>query len=85
MKNKPTFDRLLIRRGKKPTETKEGIHIPDQAKDTVRDAVVIAVGPDVKYVKPGDKIFTALRPGTPVEIEDETLYIILESDAFLVR
>lgn len=84
MKHAPTFDRCLIRRDKTPEKTREGMFIPPDCRTVSREAEVVAIGSKVTQVEVGDRVFTALRPGTAVEFDGETLYLVLENDIFSI-
>jgi chaperonin GroES len=88
-KLKPLGDRIVIRPIKREEVTKGGIVLPDTAKEKPQEGEVIAVGPgklseDGKRlemeVKKGDKIIYAKHAGTEVEVDDEELLILQDSD-----
>mgnify|MGYP001564187919 CR=1 FL=1 len=53
---KPLADRVVAVRAEVATKTASGILIPESAQEKTPVFHVKAVGPDVKAVKPGDKI-----------------------------
>lgn len=54
---KPTLDRVLIRGEELPRKTKTGIYLPGEEWKTLPPyGEVLAVGPDVKSVKKGDRV-----------------------------
>ena len=60
-----------------------GIYLPETAsKDKPQQGKVIAVGPDFRGVKKGDKVIFAKYGGTEVEIDNED-YLILGKDDVL--
>jgi len=65
MKIKPLNDRVLVRRI--PEGMKSIIYIPDVARENSKRAEVIAVGPKVHGVKPGDVV---LVPGAASRFPD---------------
>ena len=90
---KPLADRVVV----EPMESetmKGGIIIPDTAKEKPQDGEVIAVGPGkmgddreriAMSVKPGDKVVYGKYAGTEVELGDEKLLIMHESDIIAIR
>ena len=91
MKMRPLGDRVVV----KPLEQKEvkrnGIIIPDTAKEKPQEAEVVAVGKgkiadDGKLiamdVKVGDKVLYGKYSGTEVKIEDVE-YLIMHQDDIL--
>ncbi len=85
----PTFNRVLISRPPPAEEIeaddyKARLFIPEQAQQQPREATVLAIGPDCKIAEPGDHVLTAHK-GTELILNGETLYVILETDIFLVE
>jgi len=56
MNLEPLSDKILVTRESAPAKSTGGIIIPDQAKSKVNRGAVVAVGPEVKYLKEGDKV-----------------------------
>ena len=75
MKLKPLNDRLLVKR--LPEERKSILWIPDIAAKNSQTAEVVAVGPKVYGLKPGDKV---MLPGIAAQIPDweERDYIMVQ-------
>ena len=92
MKLVPLGDRVVIKALVAEETTKSGIVLPGQAKEKPQQAEVVAVGPagviDGKevtmQVKPGDKIIYSKYSGTEVELEEENLIIVKQSDILAV-
>ena len=59
--------------------TKSGILL-GEAKETPAYAVVESVGPDVKTVKPGDKIVYKNYSTTDIKLDDKDYIIVKEED-----
>ena len=53
---KPLADRIVAVREEAKTKTASGLYLPDAAKEQSIVAKVVAVGPEVKYLKVGDRI-----------------------------
>jgi len=90
----PLGDRIVVRLIEREVVTKGGIVLPDTAKEKPQDGEIIAVGPGkisddgtriAMDVKVGDKVLYAKYAGTEVEIDDEKLLIMHESDIMAKR
>jgi len=79
----PTQDRCLVRRDPKVC-AQGGIVIPEQAQIYGREAEVLAVGPQVVQIQPGDRVLTAYGDGSKVEIDGEDVFVILEKQIFVI-
>ena len=92
MKLVPLGDRVVIKALVAEETTKSGIVLPGQAKEKPQQAEVVAVGPGgvidgkevTMQVKPGDKIIYSKYSGTEVELEEENLIIVKQSDILAV-
>ena len=73
----------MVKPFKEETRTKGGIYVPDTAsKEKPQQGEVIAVGPDFKGVKKGDKVLFAKYGGTEVKLDEEE-YLVLGVDDVL--
>ena len=90
----PLGDRVVVRPIDKEEVSKGGIILPDTAKEKPQEGEVIAVGPgrlgdDGKRLaidmKVGDRVIYAKYAGTEVEVDDEKLLIMHESDIMVKR
>ena len=90
----PLGDRIVVKPIEREVVTKGGIVLPDTAKEKPQDGEIIAVGPGkisddgtriAMDVKVGDKVLYAKYAGTEVEIDDEKLLIMHESDIMAKR
>jgi chaperonin GroES len=90
---KPLADRVLV----KPIEALEvkkgGIIIPDTAKEKPMQGEVVACGDGLKTedgkivamtVKKGDKILYGKYSGTEINVNDEDMLIMRESDVLAI-
>ena len=86
---KPLHDRVLVRRVESDEKTAGGLIIPDSAKETPAEGIVVSVGAGAKDddgdriamdVAEGDKILFGKWSGTEVTIDGEELLIMKESD-----
>lgn len=79
---RPRGDFIIIRqedRGKV-----RGLHMPDQAAEGKR-LVVVAIGPDVQHLEPGDEIVITVAPDNVARIPGEGhLYLTRQANAAAV-
>ena len=90
---KPLADRVIVKPMEAEEKTKDGIILPDTAKEKPIEGTIIAVGPgkitedgkQVKMeVKEGDKVLYGKYSGTEVTVEGEEYLIMRESDIFAI-
>ncbi|MCM1021928.1 MAG: co-chaperone GroES [Muribaculum sp.] len=88
MNIKPLADRVLIKPTPAEERTVAGIIIPDSAKEKPLRGTVIAVGNGTKdeemVVKEGDVVIYGKYSGTEIEVDDEKLIIMRQSDILAV-
>ena len=86
---KPLGDRVLLKHVEEDEQVRDGIIIPDSAKEKPQEAEVIALGPGGKdgdgnavefNVKVGDRVLTSKYGGTEVKIDGETYMLVREDD-----
>ena len=76
---KPLKDRVVAKIEKPIEKTKSGILL-GEAKEKPAYAVVESVGPEVKTVKKGDKIFYKEFSTTEIKLDGEDYIILKEED-----
>jgi len=76
----PLADRLVAVREAAQEKTASGLYLPDNAKEKPSLATVVAVGPDVKAVKIGDKIIYKEYTNTDVKVGTTDYMIVKEED-----
>lgn len=84
----PLADRVAIRPTEETQQMKGGLYIPDTAKEKPVQGKIIAVGPGrmVKgervpmELKVGDLVVYGKYTGSPVELDDQEIILIKESD-----
>src|SRR6266581_392270 len=84
----PLADRVAIRPTEETQEMKGGLYIPDTAKEKPIQGQVIAVGPGrmekgqrvPMELKVGDRVVYGKYTGSQVELEEEEIILIKESD-----
>lgn len=79
MQLKPLQDRVVALKEQPMETTKSGILL-GEAKEAPAYAVVESVGPDVKLVKPGDKIVYKNYSTTDIKVDDKDYIIVKEED-----
>jgi len=89
MKLRPLQDRVIVKPAEAEEKTKSGILLPDAAKEKPTRGKVIAAGPGKLddngkpmelSVRVGDTVYYGRYSGTDVEIDNEKLVILRESD-----
>lgn len=81
---KPLADRVAMVREEAATQTTSGIYLPDNAKEKPVMAEVVAVGPDVKGVKTGDKVVYKEYSTTELKV-DGTEYLLVKEEDILAK
>ncbi len=85
---KPLADRVLVRPVEAETKTVGGIIIPDSAKEKPLQGEVLAVGNGTKdeqmVLKAGDHVLYGKYAGTELELDNEKLLIMRQSDVLAV-
>jgi len=85
MNIKPLGERIIVKPLKQEEKTEGGIFLPETAsKEKPQRGNVIAVGPDFKGVKKGDKVLFAKYAGTEIKIEDEEYLVLGEDDVLAI-
>lgn len=74
----PVGHRVIAKQVESEAKTASGIYLPDAAKDKPEVAEVMAVGPEVKGIKKGDKVVYKTY-SSPVKIDGEE-YLFLSVD-----
>jgi chaperonin GroES len=91
MNIRPLYDRIVVKRIEEQETTRNGIVIPDSAREKPQEAEVMAVGDGKRLehgelaaldVKVGDRILLGKYSGSETKL-DGTDYIILREDEVL--
>ncbi len=81
----PLGERLVLKQCQAEETTKSGIVLPGQSQEKPQEAVVVAVGPEVKEeLVAGDKVIYSKYAGSTVKVDGEELMIIKEEDILAV-
>lgn len=81
---KPLADRVAMVRTEPAAQTTSGIYLPDNAKEKPVLAKVVAIGPDVKGVKTGDKVVYKEYSTTELKV-DGTEYLLVKEEDILAK
>jgi len=93
MKLKPLSDRVIVKPVEEREEKKGGIIIPDTAKEKPVQGDIVAVGPGKHAddgrmlpleVKVGDRILYGKYSGTEVDVDDQKLLVMKETDIYAI-
>ena len=88
MRITPIGERVLIKPAPEETKTRGGIYIPETAKETKKEGIVMAVGTTKEGkelpLKTGDKILYGGYSSDEFEIEGQK-YVILELKDILAK
>jgi chaperonin GroES len=76
----PLGENVVATAEKADTKTASGLYIPESAKEKPQTAKVVAVGPDAKQVKVGDRIIYKSYSTTDVKVGDTDYIIVKEED-----
>jgi chaperonin GroES len=85
---KPLADRVVVKPQAAEEKTASGLFIPDTAKEKPQKGTIIAVGPGRfengtkidMTVKEGDTVLYGKYSGTEVELDNDDVLIMRESD-----
>jgi chaperonin GroES len=91
MNIRPLYDRIVVKRIEEQETTRNGIIIPDSAKEKPQEGEVIAIGHGKRLedgtlvaldVKVGDRVLFAKYSGSDTKV-DGTEYIVMREDDVL--
>jgi chaperonin GroES len=77
---KPLGARVVATKEEAKTKTASGIYLPDTAKEQPAHAIAVAVGPEVKGIKNGDKIIYKQYSATELKVDGKEYLIVNEED-----
>ncbi|MGB4420528.1 MAG: co-chaperone GroES [Candidatus Saccharimonadales bacterium] len=77
---KPLADRVVAVREEVSTKTASGLYLPENSKEKPVIAKVVAIGPDVKHLKVGDRIVYKEYSTTDLKVNEEEFLIVKEED-----
>jgi chaperonin GroES len=76
----PLADYVVAQAEKAETKTASGLYLPDKAQEKPKTAKVVAVGPNAKQLKVGDRILYKSYSTTDVKHDGEDYILVKEED-----
>jgi chaperonin GroES len=76
----PLGDYVVAQAEEAEAKTASGIYLPEQAQEKPKTAKVMAVGPDAKQLKTGDRIVYKSYSTTDVKVGSEEYILVKEED-----
>ena len=76
----PLADYVVAQAEEAESKTASGLYLPDNAKEKPKTAKVVAVGPDAKQVKVGDRIIYKSYSTTDVKVGPDEYMLVKEED-----
>ncbi len=76
----PLADYVVAQAEEAASKTASGLYLPDNAKEKPKTAMVVAVGPEAKQVKIGDRIIYKSYSNTDVKVGSEDYILVKEED-----
>lgn len=77
---RPLGDYVVAQAEEAQTKTASGLYLPEKSAEKPKTAVVVAVGPDAKQVKVGDKIVYKTYSTTDVKVGKEDFILVKQED-----
>lgn len=76
----PLSDYIVAVGEEAETKTASGLYLPDKAQEKPKTAKVVAVGPNVKQLKVGDRIIYKSFTNTDVKVGKDEYILVKEED-----
>ena len=76
----PLGDYIVATAEEAQTKTASGIYLPETAAEKPKTAKVVAIGPDAKQVKVGDRIIYKTYSTTEIKVEGTEYILVKEED-----
>lgn len=80
----PLADYVVTKAEVAQSKTASGLYLPEGATDKPKTAIVVAIGPDVKQVKPKDRVVYKSYSTTEVKVDKEEYILVKEEDILAV-
>jgi len=91
---RPLGDKVIVQRDEADDITESGIYLPEQAKDTPKTGVILAIGDGALNtetgeripltVAKGDRVVFSSYAGTEVKLDDQELLVMNESEILAI-
>jgi chaperonin GroES len=76
----PLSDYIVAQSEEADSKTASGLYLPDKAQEKPKTAKVVAVGPNAKQVKVGDRIVYKSYSTTEVKVANVEYILVKEED-----
>jgi chaperonin GroES len=76
----PLADYVVAVAEEAESKTASGLYLPDNAKEKPKTSKIVAVGPEVKQVKVGDRIIYKSYSSTDVKVGRDEYMLVKEED-----
>jgi chaperonin GroES len=76
----PLGDNIVAQAEEASNKTASGLYLPDNAQEKPKTATVMAVGPQAKQVKVGDRIIYKSYSTTDIKVGKDAYIIVKEED-----
>ncbi|HEY4963454.1 MAG TPA: co-chaperone GroES [Candidatus Saccharimonadales bacterium] len=80
----PLADYVVTQADEAKSITASGLYLPDSATDKPKTAKVIAVGPNARQVKVGDRVVYKSYSTTEVKVDKQDYILVKEEDILAV-
>lgn len=77
---KPLGDYVVAEPEEAPTKTASGLYLPEKSTEKPKVSKVVAVGPQAKQVKVGDRILYKSYSPTEVKLDNQKYLLVKEED-----
>ena len=93
MNVRPLYDRIIVKRSEEEESTRNGIFIPDSAKEKPQEGEVVAVGRGRRLddgqivpldVKTGDRILFGKYTGSETKVDGAEYTVMREDDVLAI-
>lgn len=81
---KPLRNNVLLLQKAREAVSASGLVLMGDAEKGIKQGVVVAVGPDVKYVSEGDFVVPDWKQGKPTTYEGQQAAVISEDDILAI-
>lgn len=80
----PLGDYVVTVADEAEAKTSSGLYLPENAAEKPKTAKVVAVGPNVKQVKVGDRVVYKSYSNTDIKVNKEEYILVKEEDILAV-
>jgi chaperonin GroES len=80
----PINDKVCVKRDESPEKIGLIWVPPSKASEPPMSGTVVSIGPDVVYIRPGDRVVFGQYTGTNIKIDGMAYTVLLEKDIHIV-